>query len=481
MANSIKWNSILNIIRKTCNILLPLLIYPYISRVLGPDNYGKYSFATSIIGYFILIAMLGIETYAVREGARLRDNRIELERFISEIFSINVMLAVVCIIILFGAIWYIPRLNSYRELLYILSLMIPCTVLSRDYINIIYEDFFYITIRYIAIQIAGIIAVYILVRSSNDYKIYTAIQTFTSCLGCIVNLIYTHKYIKIRVTGKVNLKRHIFPILVLFCGQLAVNIYVQSDITMLGLMKTDTEVGIYTITSRIYLLIKGMINALTMVMVPRISYYLGKRDEEQYQHFSNQLFSWLVLMAIPLAVGLFVFSDSALYIVGGKDYLSGETTLKVLSVALTLAVFSGYYCNAIMVPNRKEKQFLFVTALSAVINIALNLFLIPALGMLGAAVTTLISETVVLAFAIKMTKAYCAITVNKRNAVSVCVGGLAILVISLLCKLLISNCIAALITAVIISGIAYSFILLCLKNTIAVNTYRTLLGRYHGD
>lgn len=175
MKKSIKLNGILNVIKKCCNIILPLLVFPYISRVLGPDNYGKFSFSNSIISYFMLTALLGIETYAVREGARIRNDKHRIDKFVSEVFSINIMSLIISYIFLLFFIFTNQKIYSYKELILILSIMIPCTVLGRDYINIIFEDYLYITIRYIVIQIMGVLAIYLLVKKQEDYLIYTYI------------------------------------------------------------------------------------------------------------------------------------------------------------------------------------------------------------------------------------------------------------------------------------------------------------------
>ena len=83
-------NALLNGIKQCCSIIFPLITFPYISRVLGSDGYGKYSFSSSVTSYFILLAALGIYTYAIREGAKIRDNQKSINQFCSQVFSINV-------------------------------------------------------------------------------------------------------------------------------------------------------------------------------------------------------------------------------------------------------------------------------------------------------------------------------------------------------------------------------------------------------
>ena len=477
MKKSIKLNGILNVIKKCCNIILPLVVFPYISRVLGPDNYGKFSFSNSIISYFMLAALLGIETYAVREGCRIRNDSYKIDKFVSEVFSINIMSLILSYMCLLIIIFTNPKIYCYKEIILILSIMIPCAVLGRDYINIIFEDYLYITIRYIAIQILGVFAIYLFVKKQEDYLIYTFIYMLTNSLGYIINLVYTRRFCSFKLTIHMNLKRHLIPILILFGGQLAVTIYIQSDITMLGFFYSDKEVGIYTITSKIYMLVKGIINSLTTVAIPRISYYLGENQTEKYKAFSNKVIRYLFMFVIPLIIGLLFFSENILQIIGGIQYISGANTLKALSLALFCAVFSGFFCNGIMVPNRKEKEFFAITTLSACVNIVLNLFFIPEIGIMGAAVTTLISEVIVLLLSFYSMKQYFEMDWDLKHIFSVILAGIMVMIVCVLCKIIIKNVIMQLISAMIISFLTYCGILIALKNEILVGLINEILKK----
>lgn len=477
MKKSVKLNGILNVIKKCCNIILPLLIFPYISRILGPDNYGKFSFSNSIISYFMLAALLGIETYAVREGSRIRNDKYKINKFVSEVFSINILSLILSYVFLLFIVFTNQKIYCYKELILILSIMIPCSVLGRDYINIIFEDYFYITIRYIVIQMLGVFAIYLFVKKQEDYLIYTCIYMITNSLGYIINLVYTRRFCSFKLTIHMNLKQHLIPILILFGGQLAVTIYIQSDITMLGFFYSDKEVGVYTITSKVYMLVKGIINALTTVAIPRLAYYLGENQAEKYRKFSNQLIRYLFLFVIPLIIGLFFFSENILQVIGGIQYISGSNTLKVLALALFCAVFSGLFCNGIMVPNRKEKEFFAVTALSACMNIVLNLFFIPKIGIMGAAVTTLVSEVLVLLLSFYYIKQYFEMDWDFKHIFSVTVSGIMVMIVCFLCKLIIKDAIIQLMSAIIMSAFVYCVSLIALKNEILVSLIKEILKK----
>lgn len=477
MKKSVKVNGFLNIVQKSCHILIPLLIFPYLTRVLGAENFGKFSFANSIISYVILAAMLGVNSYAIREGARIRDDKKALSSFVSEVFSINIFSGLLAILFLICAVSFNSKLGEYDTLIYIMSLIVPATVLGRDYLNVIYEDFLYITLRYIIIQIIGVFMVFILVRESTHYIIYTGIYTFTMTAGYIINLFYTKKYAPIHLTFKLNLKKHLNPILILFCGQLATTIYIQSNITMIGIFKTDYEVGIYSFASKIYILSKSMINALTAVAIPRIVYYLGANNLEKYNSFSSRLFDYLLSLTTPISVGLFIFGDEIVRLIGGPEYITGVSSLKILSIALLVAVFSGYFCNAILVPNRQEKQFLYITILSAILNIALNFVFIPKIGIFGAALSTLFSEILVVALAFGVSKKNLRLSIAKKNFILTIFGSALVLIICLVSKNYVESYLIRLIITTPITVIIYAMLHLLFKNNLYFGSAHSLINK----
>ena len=139
---SLKINASLNIAKQLCQVLFPLVSIPYVTRVLGADGYGIFSYGNSIVSYFVLIAALGINTYAVREGVAVRNDKEKLERFVSEIFTINTISTCISYLLLI-CLLASPFLEQYRSIIAIQSLVIFLTTIGTDWINTIYEDFAY--------------------------------------------------------------------------------------------------------------------------------------------------------------------------------------------------------------------------------------------------------------------------------------------------------------------------------------------------
>lgn len=119
---SITLNAFLNGLRSILNILFPLITFPYVSRILTVNGIGIYNFSNSIVSYFLLIAALGISTYAVREGAKLRDNKQKIQQFASEVFTINICSTIVAYLLLFICLFLFSKLHSYVLCILVFSL-----------------------------------------------------------------------------------------------------------------------------------------------------------------------------------------------------------------------------------------------------------------------------------------------------------------------------------------------------------------------
>lgn len=385
-------NVVLNTFKQALTVIFPLITFPYISRTLGVTEFGRYQFAVSIVSYFMLFAMYGTSNFGIREGVRIREDRSGFSQFASEIFTFNLLTTVMAYILLAGLVFWNSRIRSYYILIAIQSLCMLFSALGMDWINTVYEDYLYITVRYIVIQVLAILSIFLFVKDRDDTAIYCFIIMCGSYGGNLLNLLYLRKYIHIRLDFKFSFRKIIIPLTCLFINSVAVIIYVNSDITMLGIFMTDKDVGVYSFASKIYNILKYMINAAVVVAVPRLASLANKSDlfVEKVRAIEDALLVFL----LPIAVGLFSLSDSILMIVGGKEYIAGSMVLKVLSFSMVFALCASIHSNCVLIVYRLEKKCLIATIASAAINIVANLFLIPAIGISGAAITTAMAELV---------------------------------------------------------------------------------------
>lgn len=399
-------NASLNVIKQICTLAFSLITFPYVSRVLGDVAYGRYSFATSIIEYLLIFSASAGGAYAIREGARIKNNNIKFSVFSSEIFSISCFFNVIAYIVLFFLIVFWSKLYSYRELLMILSLRLLATTIGVEWIFNIFEDFKNITIRQIAVQGLGLLLTLLLVHSNSDVNLY-AIATVIAMSGAnIINFIVSRKYVKFTFTRSLNLKKHFKPIMMILFYSAMITVYSNSDIIMLGLMKNDSVVGAYSVSAKIYGIAKNIFIAALTVLLPRISSYLGNNELTKMKLIINKTLNILLIGLGPAIILLIFYAKPVILIVAGKDYLQGTASLQLLSVALLFAVVSSLLTTNIMIPNRQEDKITVIVAISAITNVVLNFCFIPMWGATAAALTTVIAELIVCVGALMFTRRY---------------------------------------------------------------------------
>ena len=182
-------NTIFNTLKSIFGVIYPLITFPYISRVLMAENVGKINFGNSVVSYFSLIASLGVTTYAVRECSRVRDKKDELKKVSSQIFSINIFSTIIAYLALFITLIVARSLDNYKTLICIQSATILFTTLGADWLNTAMEDFKFIAIRTVGMQIAALVLMFIFVRKPDDYIVYAIISVVASSGANIINVI----------------------------------------------------------------------------------------------------------------------------------------------------------------------------------------------------------------------------------------------------------------------------------------------------
>lgn len=471
---SLKKNAILNAIKQILKIAFPLITFPYVSRVLLEDNFGKYNFSLSIISYFQLIAGLGISSYAIREGARIRDDKKRFRAFADQIFTINIVTTIIAYVALFLTIVFWNKLHSYVCLLIIQSATILFTTLGADWVNSIYEDYEYMTKRYIFVKLISLVLIFTLVKTHHDYIKYTLIIVGSEVLADILNIVYIRRYIKLKLSKRLHLKEHLAPLLMLFANTLAITIYSNADITMLGTMQNDSVVGIYSVASKIYQIAKNLINAVITVMIPRLAAYLGSDDIEKYDRLANKTIICNLTVTIPFSVGMFLLRKEIILLLGGSNYISGNVALAILSFALIPASITSVLSDGVLITSRREKYSLIATVESAVTNIILNIFFIKHMSLNGAAITTLIAELIACVSTFYYSKDLIKVRVQiNNNSISVIVGTF---VMAALCYFvaLYFNGLAKIIISSLIGSLGYFLILIIFKNTLALELLNML-------
>lgn len=465
---SIQTNAIYNVIKSAAAVIFPLITFPYASRVLLADGVGKVNFSLSVVSYFTLISSLGLATYAIRECAGARNNRERLGKVASELFSINMMTTVIAYLLLGITLIFAKPLQNYRALIVIQSTSILFATLGTDWLNSAMEDFRYITLRTVGFQILGLALLFVFVRTPEDYIKYAIITVISGSGSNVLNIFYRRRYCRVRLTTKLQLKRHFMPILWMFVMLLSQNIFHQADVTMLGLMRNDYEVGLYSTSVKIYTIINQVITSVIWVVLPRLSLYYAQQDQEKISSLLRKILGFITVLGLPCATGVFLLSEEVVTIVGGESYLAAAPALRILALALLISLYGGGFLgNMITLPSKRERYFMIACCITALVNVIINGLLIPSFGIYAAAASTAISELILLIIlAARVGKEVC--IGSLRNLFTAPVVGCAVIVATTLtiCYF-VSNLWIRTFLAVICGGIGYGVVLVVCKNEIA--------------
>lgn len=474
-------NALLNGLRSALNLIFPLITFPYVSRVLSVDGMGIYNFSNTYVNYFVLIAGLGVATYAVREGAKYRDNEEEISEFASQVFTINMISTLIAYLLLIGSLLIFSNLRNYVTCILIFSLQLFFTTIGTEWVYTIYEEYEYITIRSIAFKIISIVLLFLLVHSPNDYLWYAAITVFAGVGSNILNYIHAKSFCKIKFVKETNWRYHLKPILVIFASAVAITLYISSDTTILGLLKGNYAVGIYGVAVKIYTIVSGLISGLLVVTIPRLAMLIGKKRVKEYNHVLQEVINSVSILGLPAAVGLVMLSREVILIIAGKKYLEGTLSLQIITWALIFSNYSTIFNQCVLIPLKRESKTLRNTVITGLVNVGLNFIFIPLWSYNGTALSTVIAEFMVMVMNGWSARDYVGpILKSKRTFKSILdsiVGCLGIAMVCVLLKLGISSLILRTVLSIGLSVIMYGAILVFLKNEIALEYLNKVIDR----
>lgn len=387
---SVKKNFIYNTIYQILLVILPLITAPYISRTLGANAVGVYSYTNSVAYYFILIAMLGISNYGNRTIASVRDDKENLNEKFSSIYSLQFILfiiAIICYII------YSLFIADENNLIFLLQIFyVASGLLDISWLFFGLEQFKLTVFRNVVIKILTVISMFIFVKDSSDLWIYTLIMS----LGIFISQLYLWFYVKEFVTFKKvrfkDIAKNIKPIIILFIPVIACSIYKVMDKIMLGNMSNYSEVGYYNNAEKIINIPMGIITALGTVMLPRMSNMVANGENDKSKQYISLSVRLVTIISSAIAFGLMGISNVFTPVFFGEGFEPSAQIIYLLSITVFFISWANVVRTQYLIPNNYDKIYVISTAVGGIVNLIINLLLIPKYAAVGAAIGTIFAE-----------------------------------------------------------------------------------------
>ncbi len=465
MSKSLKLNAFFNVVRNVLRLIFPLITFPYVSRVLMPEGIGKVNFANSIVMYFYTIASLGIGSYGIREAAKIRNDRLGLAKFTKEMLSINMVSTLVSYILLAASLVFVKKFESYRILIIVNSSSIILNTIGFEWLYSALEEYGYITLRSIIFQIISLALTFILVRNSDDVVNYALVSVISNVGSNVCNLIHARRYLDLKTKVKLEIKKHLKPIFLLFFSSIAITVFSILDTSMVGFIKDDVEVGYYTSASKIIRMIRDLFPAISTVMFARVSYYVGTKETQKIKEVTGQIFNLFYALSIPICMGFILLMKPILLLMCGSEFLPAVAVGQVLAPLVILSSISGYLSGALLISFGREKIYMYVEVGAALLDIVLNFAFIPKYGALGAGIATLITELVMfIVFHISVKNEISGVKIKKALVQYIISSVIMALVVYMEIKYLPLSPILQILLGAVSGALIYFVILVIMKN-----------------
>lgn len=393
MENSIKKNLIYQSFYEIIIIILPLLTSPYISRILGAENLGIFSYTYSIAYYFQLLGMLGIKFYGNRKIAQVRDNQEKLNNTYSELLTIHIIMGIIACVA-YG-IYIIFFADKYKVYSTIQGLMVIATLFDVSWFFFGIENFKVNVTRNTIIKIISVICIFLFVKGKNDLWKYVTIMAISQAAGECIMFSIVPKYAKYRFPGWNNLKKHIKPLLILFIPVISTSLFKYMDKIMLGSMGNKVELGLYDNAEKILNIPLSVILAFGSVMLPKISNLIANDNFKQCNNYMKLSINYMLCISIAMSAGMAAVAHVFAPIFWGKEFIKSATLISLLSITLPFSTLANIVRNQDLIPNNRDKEYTYAIVAGACVNLLINWLLIPKYQSYGVCIGTVVAEITV--------------------------------------------------------------------------------------
>ena len=371
-------------------IILPIITTPYVTRVFSSNDLGTYSFFNSIVTYFVLLATLGVANYGTKE---ISGNRTIIRKNFWGIYTLQLGATILSLTL------YILLCLTFslmqNPVAYILGLSLLSKGLDISWLFQGLEDFRKITVRNITVKLVGVIAIFLFIKSASDLYLYVFLLTIFELLGQLSMWLPAKEFIGKPHFDLLYAKRHLKPVILLFLPQIAISLYVSLDSTMLGVLASARDVGIYDQALRLVNILLTLVTSLGSIMLPRVSNLLSSGDHKAVNKMHEMSFLIYNLVIFPIIAGMLIVNDDFVNFFLGQDFQEVRHAIAIMIFRMFFIGWTNIMGIQILIPHNKNKEFMLSTTIPAIVSVGLNLLLLPKLGYIGAAIVSVLTETLV--------------------------------------------------------------------------------------
>ncbi|WP_279145840.1 oligosaccharide flippase family protein, partial [Clostridium tyrobutyricum] len=371
---SVAKNYVYNVIYQIVILIVPLITVPYVSRVLGSGGVGVNAYTNSIIQYFILFGTIGISLYGNRSIAYVRDDKSKLSRTFWGIFLLKIVTIIISYTVFIVFINFTH--SQYKTIFLFQSIYIISAAVDISWLFMGLEDFQKTVTRNLIVKVIGVVCIFIFVKNRADLWKYVLILSCSELFGQLTLWFYVPRVMDKVKLSFYDIKRHLIPSINLFIPQIATQIYLVLNKTMLGYISNTNEVGYFDMSDKITRMSLAVVTAMGVVMLPRVANTFAKGDIKKVKEYLSKSFDFASYLSFPMMFGLAGISAQFTPWFFGPGFSKTGTLMCVISPIIIFIAWSNVLGVQYMMPVGKVKQFTISVTTGAVVNFILNILLI---------------------------------------------------------------------------------------------------------
>lgn len=390
MKKSIVNNYLYNLSYQLLVLILPLVTTPYVSRVLGSQGVGTFSYTNSITQYFILFGCIGLNLYGQREIAYVQSNKNKYSKVFYELLIMRIITISISIIVFYLTLCHD---NKYALIFTIQIIDVVASIFDISWLFQGLEDFKKIVTRNFIIKIVGVILIFIFINNSNDLSLYVLLNSLTLILGNLSMWFYLPKTVNRIDFSNLQIKRHIKPSLALFIPQIATSLYTMLDKTMIGFItQNESEVAFYEQSQKIIKVVLALVTSFGTVMMPRIARIYAEDNQEKIKSYMSLTFKMVFVLAMPICCGLMAIASKFVPWFYGDGYDKVIPNMIFIAPIIIFISMSNVTGTQYLLPTQRQREYTISVITGSIVNFILNIVFIPYFLSIGAAIATLLAE-----------------------------------------------------------------------------------------
>lgn len=382
-------NFLFNVGYQLLMYVFPLVAAGYVSRVLGSENVGIYSYVNSIVSTFGLFCLLGIANYGNREIAKVRDDQEKRQTVFSSIYTLQLILSAVVIAAYVITVWVVPFEN--KDIFWIQGVFLLSVACDVTWLFFGLEKFKITLSRNFFVKVLSTILIILFVKEKNDLWVYTLIMMVSTAASQMFMLMLSGKDVRYHPASWKASFSHLKACCVLFVPVVAFSVYRIMDKAMIGALSSKVQLGYYENADKIIYIPVMVISALGTVMMPHMAHAMHNNSED---------YKKTIAFSMKLALSIAAFATGGLVAVGkdlavlifGQEFLFSGTLIAVLACTIIASAWANVIRTQYLIPKSLDKIYVLSTIVGAVVNVVFNAALIKPFGALGACAGTILAE-----------------------------------------------------------------------------------------